>query len=152
MLKEKEEITTHHLETINWVYALRTLTEEQWRQPLQKGKWSTSEIIGHLICWDQFVLGKRIPYFFTNESMPSSPVAEIVNDEAAAKSRQSEQIAIITEFFETRRQLLDALYEIDDDLWVQDILIGTKRLTMYEYFLGLVKHDIHHFEQIRSIL
>lgn len=148
MRKEKEEIVAHHIKAIEWVNSLRKLEKEQWRKPIQEGKWSTSEIIGHLIPWDEFVLQKRIPYFFTGETMPDSPNAEIINYEAAVKSRQSEQDTIITEFIETRKQLLEALYEIDDDLWLQEISIGTRNLTLYQYFLGLVQHDRHHFEQI----
>lgn len=137
------------MEAIKFVDSLRTLTEDQWRRPIQKGRWSTSEIIGHFIPWDQFVLQKRIPYFFTNEELSGSPDAEEINQEAAAKSRYSEQGAIITEFVETRQQLLNTLRNIDDDLWIQEISIGTKKVTLYEYFYGLVQHDRHHFEHIR---
>ncbi|GEM_PF-2957185 len=64
MLRDKKSIIKHYEQSLIWVKDLRNLSEEQWRKPIESGKWSVAEMIGHLTPWDTFVLEHRIPYLF----------------------------------------------------------------------------------------
>lgn len=152
LYKNKRGILLHYEESIDWVNSLKNLTEEKWRLQIDEGKWTIAEIIGHLIPWDELVLNQRIPYLIKAESLPTSPNAETVNQQAAQASRSRSKDETIHSFIDTRKRLIKALYDLTDELWTRDLLIGRNNLSLIHYFAGLVKHDLHHFKQIQRVL
>ncbi len=152
MLRDKKSIIKHYEHSLHWVKNLRNLTEEQWRMPIESGKWSVAEVIGHLTPWDKFVLEQRKPYLFTNTSLPKGPDVTNMNTRAAEKSREQQLEKTIIEFVLTRRQLLQTIQQFTDEQWQQSFNIGQSNITMADYFGGLIDHDLHHFSQIQSVL
>lgn len=152
-MEPKEKIIFHHINAIEWVQSLEDLSDQEWRTPISKNKWSVAEIIGHFYPWDDFVLNERIPYLFTeHELSPFGQDAKEVNHRAAIESRNTTKEQIINRFILSRSQIINALKNIEDELWLKEISIRTKKLTIYEYLKGLVKHDEHHFAQIKEFL
>lgn len=149
MTHQKEIIYHHMSETIKWAKSLQRLPEKQWRKPIAPNKWSPAEIIGHFVPWDEFILINRLPFLFTEKPLPSSPTQQKVNDEAAFESRKNSQAVTIKKFIQSRQKLLQAIKDLDNDLWTKELSIGKSTLTLYEYFSGLAKHDLHHFRQIQ---
>lgn len=152
MRKFKEEIIQHQLDSIEFVKSLNTLSEKEWRTQIEDGKWTVAEIIGHFKPWDEFVLHKRLPYFFSEHEFPKSPESEKINAESANNSRAEKQQVTIDKFISTRKELYKAIIEIPNDCWTEKISIGKTTLSMYEYFRGLAQHDHHHFDQIKNII
>ncbi|MFA1822741.1 DinB family protein [Virgibacillus oceani] len=148
----KTEIVQHHTKAIAFVRSLDTIREDQWRTEIGKGKWTVAEVIGHLIPWDEFVLHKRIPYLFTDGKLPKGPDANTINAKSALKAREQDKKVMIDEFILVRSALLSAIDEIPNSRWEEALVIGETRLNLFEYFNGLVKHDIHHFEQVKGVL
>jgi len=128
------------------------LSEKQWRTPIDEDKWTIAEVIGHLIPWDEFVLYQRIPYLFTEISLPKSPDTEEINTEAAKDSQIQSKEQIINKFIVSRRSLINAINNLADELWLEDFIIGNSTLTLFNYFSGLIEHDEHHFAQIQKAL
>jgi len=145
-------IIKHYEKSLHEVKALRNLSEEQWRMPIEDGKWSVAEVIGHLTPWDKFVLEHRIPYLFTNTYLPKGPDIEHMNAMAAKKSREKHLEETITEFVLVRSQLLQAIQQLTDEQWQQPLNIGQSKLTIADYFVGLIDHDLHHFSQIQNVV
>ncbi|WP_342531164.1 DinB family protein [Lysinibacillus sp. FSL R5-0849] len=152
MLRDKKSIIKHYEQSLIWVKELRNLSEDQWRMPIEFGKWSVSEVIGHLTPWDTFVLEHRIPYLFINTSLPKGPDIAHMNTKAAEKSREQHLEKTITEFVLARRQLLQTIQQFTDEQWQQSFSIGQSNITIEDYFGGLIDHDLHHFSQIQNVL
>ena len=149
---EKQTILSHYEQSILWVKGLGELSEEQWRTPIKEGKWSVAEIIGHLIPWDAFILHDRIPYLFKDVDLPKGPDAQAVNDQAASESRERTKEETIEQFAGTRQALLSAINGMNDELWTTELVIGQSVLSLAAYFQGMIEHDNHHFEQIKTVM
>ncbi|MFY0518914.1 DinB family protein [Lysinibacillus sp. UGB7] len=152
MNQDKKQILAHYESSRMWVESLASVTEEQWRTPIAVGKWSIAEVIGHLIPWDEFVVSKRIPFLFMEDSLPKAPNVKEMNANAAHSSRLQSKEETMAKFLNCRRQLVNALHHLTDEQWQQSFHIGESELTLYRYFLGLVEHDLHHFLQIEKVL
>lgn len=48
MDKNKEELLIHFEHSIDFVKKLVDTSEEHWRTPIAKDKWTVAEVIGHL--------------------------------------------------------------------------------------------------------
>ncbi|AHN23634.1 DinB family protein [Lysinibacillus sphaericus] len=152
MQQEKKQILMHYEKSILWLEHLLDVTEQQWRMPIQQGKWTVAEVIGHLIPWDQFVLNERLPFLFSRNQLPKGPNVEQMNAQAASSSRLQSKAQIVQTLLKCRRLLLQALHDLPDQQWQQSFKIGCSELTLYSYFAGLVEHDQHHFLQVQSVL
>lgn len=152
MNKLNEEIIQHQLYSIEFVQSLNLLSEKEWRTPIGEGKWTVAEIIGHFVPWDEFVLHKRLPYLFSNDELPKSPISKEINAKSASISREQTKQTTIDHFISTRKVLLKTIDEIVINHWEEPFTIGKTTLSLYEYFQGLAQHDLHHFEQIKNTL
>ncbi|WP_050616538.1 DinB family protein [Bacillus testis] len=152
MYKDKLDIINHYEASIDWVKRLRELPEERWRTQVDQDKWTIAEIIGHFIPWDEFVIRQRIPYLFKDAQLPASPDAELVNQQAAEESRNRSKDETIDLFIVNRESLVRSLYDLPDELWTQDLFKRKKKISLIDYFSGLVAHDYHHFRQIQRVL
>lgn len=152
MCHDKHQIISHYERSIVFVESLAGITEEQWRTPIEPGKWTVAEVIGHLTPWDEFVFNQRLPFLFIEGSLPKGPDVGEMNASAARNSRARSKDETIANFIHKRHQLIDALYEIVDEQWQQPFTIVASALTLYSYFTSLVDHDLHHFSQIQTVL
>ncbi len=148
----KTKIIGHHTKSIEFVRALNNISEDQWRTKVGEDKWTVAEVIGHLIPWDEFVLRNRIPYLFTDDNLPKGPEAGTTNEKSATKAREREKKVTIESFISVRTELTKAIDEIPSACWEKELAIGQNRLSLYKYFEGLAKHDVHHFEQVKSVI
>ncbi|MEK4172700.1 MULTISPECIES: hypothetical protein [Lysinibacillus] len=39
-----------------------------------------------------------------------------------------------------------------DEQWQQSFTIGQSELTIVDYFVGLINHDVHHFSQLQKAI
>ncbi|MUK87992.1 DinB family protein [Ornithinibacillus sp. L9] len=152
MNNNKQKIINHYEESLRWVKSLGNVTEEQWRRQIGKGKWTVAEVIGHLIPWDEFVLNKRIRFFFKQTDLPKGPQVHEVNNRAAIESQKRSKEETIEYFVRMRKQLIEEIQQVADELWLEELIIGTTTLTLFDYFSGLVQHDEHHFQQIKAVV
>lgn len=152
LLIEKSKILKHHQNFINFVEYLGNLDEQILRKPIDQGKWSVIEIVAHFYPWDEFVLHHRLPYLFKNEPLPKSPNAKDLNSESALSARIKNIENTLTKCLCIRNKLYRQLSQIPEDKWLVELQISQSSLTLYEYLKGLMEHDIHHLEQIKSAL
>ncbi|SOC18071.1 DinB family protein [Ureibacillus xyleni] len=152
MLKNKENLLIYFENSIDRVKRLTAITEEQWRTPIAEGKWSIAEIVGHLIPWDRYITEQRLPFLLRDKDLPNSPDVNQLNQQAATLSRMKTKGEIIEEFIANRRKLIIAINNIPVEIWEKEFMIGSSTLTLYNYLLGIIEHDEHHFEQIQSAL
>lgn len=152
MHKNKEEILIHFEYSIDFVKRLLEVSEENWRTPISKGKWTVAEIVGHLTPWDEFLLNDRLPYLFDGTPLPKGPDEGELNRKAAEISRNYSKEETISNFINVRRSLIITINNLDDELWDRELKIGDTTLKLKEYLNGFKDHDLHHFEQINKVV
>lgn len=150
MLKGKSEIVAHHQNFITFIHSLKSIDENLLRKPIEEGKWSIIEIVGHFYPWDKFVLQQRIPYLFLEEYLPKAPSIDELNDQSSLYARTEAVENTLEKCIHVRQELLSQLKQIPEDDWLIPIQINQSTLTFYEYLKGLMEHDLHHINQIES--
>lgn len=151
-IKKKEKILNHYKQSVEFVEKLKVLTDSIWFQPISENKWSTCEIIGHLIYWDRFMIEKRLPYLTLENQQLEIPNVQEMNRQAAIESKRKMKDIVVKEFVDERYKLIALLSKLSQEEFSQSIVIGKSHLIMSEYFEGLIEHDLHHFQQIKDFL
>jgi len=152
LLNERIEILNHQRSFINFAQSLANFNESQLREPIDAGKWSVIEIIGHFYAWDEFILHNRLPYFLTENTLPPGPEADDLNKQSALLARQASVQNTIRKCIRIRTELVEKLESLPPENWVVEFKINNSMLTIYQYFKGLMEHDIHHLNQIKQAL
>ncbi len=152
LLNEKSKILEHHQSFIIFIKNLSNLGEQLLRKPIDEGKWSVIEIIGHFYAWDEFVLQYRIPYLFKSEHLPKGPNTKDLNTQSALLARTEEIEITLKKCILIRNELFSQISQISDDNWLIELQINQSKLTLYEYLKGLIEHDLHHIKQIKYAL
>ncbi|MCA0926594.1 DinB family protein [Bacillus altitudinis] len=148
----KDTVIKHYEHTLEWVQSLTEVTEEEWRSAIADGKWSIAEIIAHFVPWDEFILHDRLKEFWNNKALPQAPDVHEMNRQSAERARKEERSETIGRFIAVRTELLQEMKKIEPSRWNASFLIGQTELTLSSYFEGLIKHDLHHMEQIKKVL
>lgn len=148
----KDTVIKHYEHTLEWVQSLTKVTEEEWRSAIADGKWSIAEIIAHFVPWDEFILDDRLKEFWNEQALPQAPDAHEMNQQSAERARKEERSETIGRFIAVRTELLQEMKKIEPSRWNASFLIGQTELTLSSYFEGLIKHDLHHMEQIKKVL
>lgn len=138
-------------ETIDAIKKLKDVQESKLNEPISKGKWSIREIVGHLYYWDKYNLEKMVPIMANGVNLPQFPNHDQHNKEAILYLRDKTVESIIDAFIETRKELIDSISEIEED--VRFTIGKGKRQFSGESFIKIfLKHDIHHLQQINGKL
>ncbi|WP_249670410.1 DinB family protein [Bacillus sp. FSL M7-0307] len=148
----KDTVIKHYEHTLEWVQSLTKVTEEEWRSAIAEGKWSIAEIIAHFVPLDEFILHDRLKEFWNEQALPQAPDAHEMNQQSAERARKEERSETIGRFIAVRTELLQEMKKIEPSRWNASFLIGQTELTLSSYFEGLIKHDLHHMEQIKKVL
>lgn len=152
MLNEKSKILEHQQNFIIFMKNLSNIDEQLLRKPIEEGKWSSIEIIGHFNAWDEFILQYRIPHLFKSEHLPKGPNIKDFNSRFALLARTENIEITLKKCIHIRNELLNQISQIPDDRWLIELQINQSKLTLYEYLKGLMKHDVHHLKQIKYAL
>jgi hypothetical protein len=148
---EKQRIIEEKTKIIDWVLTLQEVPEPFWVLPFKVGSWGPAEVIAHFSFWDKFVIDNRLKPVLLNEEPPSVPVdVQQLNNDAAAYAKKTTRIEVIQDFKENRLLLVSMLKALPDQIFSQPI--GGKDITWGQYFIGLIKHDEKHRQQIEEHL
>ena len=148
----KDTVIKHYQHSIEWVQSLTELTDKEWRSAIAEGKWSIAEIIAHFVLWDEFILHDRLKEFWNNKALPQALDVHEMNQQSAERARKEERSETIGRFIAVRTKLLQKMKKIEAPRWTTPFLIGQTELTLSSYFQGLIKHDLHHMEQVKQVL
>ncbi|MFJ9461804.1 DinB family protein [Viridibacillus arvi] len=151
-IESKQLILKHYKKSIQYIESFKRLSDDCWLTPIEESKWSVCEIIGHLVPWDNFILENRLPYLINLKQELESPNVKEMNHIAALESRNITKDEGIKKFRLIRIKLVNEITKIPASQFNREINIGTSRLTITEYFKGLIEHDLHHFQQIDEFL
>ncbi|RPJ94399.1 DinB family protein [Rummeliibacillus sp. TYF005] len=144
----------------SWLNTLEDMEETLWSKPIAKGKWSVSEIIAHIINWDNHLISEVIPAVQSGKGM-EFPDFNTHNKTASnyAKSGISKS-KLLEEAKNTRKRLVKELNELPNELLNKSITsngvthcphTGTPYSLIY-IVKEFIDHDHHHKGQIIQFL
>jgi uncharacterized damage-inducible protein DinB len=129
---------------------LKAFDEQQLHEPIQDGKWSVKELMGHLLYWDKFILERHVPNMVEGARLVAFPDHDLHNKEAIEYIRNYITAeSLIDDFIQLRKQLIKALSEIENTV-AFTIGTGKRQFTVEKYVKIFVDHDIHHLKQIHG--
>ncbi|MFD1735601.1 DinB family protein [Bacillus salitolerans] len=153
MIDSHEQVMKEQASFVNWVKSLSKMSNEQWFMPYSEGKWSSSEIISHLLSWDQFLISLNIMKIQEGDVLPSFPPIQEVNEKAAHYAREIvSKDELIHQFVETRKRYMNQLSTIGEEDYSRSFKIGTFEFTILSLIEDFQGHDHHHQKQIQLVL
>lgn len=143
-----------------WLNTLEALDERLWTKPIAEGKWAVSEIIAHIMNWDNYLIAEVIPSVLSGKGI-AFPEFDPFNKKASdyAKSGIS-KTELLKEAKETREQLVKELSELPNEILNKHITsngathcphTGTPYSLIYT-ICEFIDHDYHHQNQIIKFL
>ncbi|MCG7410056.1 DinB family protein [Paenibacillus sp. ACRRX] len=147
----KQEKISIMKELISFVESLKPLDETTWSTPLQEGKWSPCEIIGHIALWDRFFYEGAVLRIAQHEPLTLKKVDfEQFNREASEYSKTVSKDALLELTIQNRADIIAALHRIPDEEY--PIEHGSGKLSVDSYIDDFKYHDHHHMDQIKRFL
>jgi hypothetical protein len=99
------------------------------------------------------MIENRITYILKDESLPTNTVdVKSINKGAISYARTGiSKEELINMFISVRKELVSLIDAIPAEKFNQPFP-GKETMTLYEYFVGMINHDLKHKEQIDSFL
>lgn len=159
-MSEEKNIISNFSHYSSWLSTLEEIDETLWSKPIAEGKWPVSEIISHIMNWDNHLLKEVLPSV-QNEKGMEFPDFDIYNKKASdyAKSGIS-QSKLLKEAKGIRERLVTELNEfptekLNNSLPANGVTHCPHTGTPYS-LIYIVKeftdHDNHHKGQIIQFL
>ncbi|GLX66587.1 DinB family protein [Paenibacillus glycanilyticus] len=139
-------------EMIEEFLALKKYPEDVLTDPIATGKWSIREIVGHLFYWDKFSLEKMVPLMIHEATLPPFPNHDLHNEEGISYINRYDSVNdIIDEFAKTRKQLVEELRKLNNDIRF-NIGHESNTYSCERYVDVFLHHDNDHLNQIKEKL
>lgn len=147
----KESIMKEKISLIEWSLTLKNISNDLWFKPFREGSWGTADVISHFISWDKFMIENRISFLLRDEGFPKIDInAKLINKEASEYARSGiSKVDLISEFIYVRKDLVAQLGKVQPEKFDQPCP-GKEHITLSEYFVGMIDHDLKHKEQIET--
>lgn len=159
-MSEESYIISNFKQYSSWLSTLEDIDKELWSKPINKGKWSVSEIIAHLMNWDKHLLSEVLPSV-RNEKGMDFPDFDSYNKKASDYAKSGiPQLKIIEEARNTRELLIKELNEMSVETLNKHLTAngathcphtGTPYSLIY-IIKEFTDHDNHHKRQITEFL
>ncbi|SEN31154.1 DinB family protein [Paenibacillus sp. OV219] len=139
---------------ISFAASLRGLSNGEWTSPLEPGKWSTQQVIAHIMLWDRHFLREAItpiaagtPLTFKHSNFDQ------FNENAATYAKSISHEELITACIEVRSELVGKLKSLNETHHNEVYRDGDGNpFTVLAYLEDFVDHDTHHKEQIERFI
>lgn len=143
-----------------WLNSLAEMDEESWQEPIAKEKWSVSEIIAHLLKWDEYLLTEVIPAVRDAKGIEFpefGPFNKVASDYAKAGISKTE---LLEETKNARDRLVKELSEMPTDILTKPLPVNGvthcphtgQPYSLLYVIKEFTDHDHHHQRQILQFL
>lgn len=159
MISLGNETIHRYKEFIEWTDTLRDLDDGIWLTPIAEGKATVVEIISHLQNWDNYLINMIIPSIKDGKGMVF-PDFNSFNQKAYEYARSGiSKNNLLDEFKQTRLELIDILLT-EPNVAAKHVTAngvencphtGTPYSLLY-IIHEFIEHDIHHKNQILSVI
>ncbi|MFA1820211.1 DinB family protein [Virgibacillus oceani] len=135
--------------TIGEISKLKNVENDRLLDPIQEGKWSIREIVGHLYYWDKHNLESMVAKMTDGANLPPFPDHDQQNEEAIAYLNGESVNAIINSFIAMRKELIESISKVEDNTRFT-IGKGKRKFSAESFIKIFVKHDVYHLQQINK--
>lgn len=125
-----------------WNKVLEYVSDEDFREKAQFGKWSLSELVAHLIGWE----GQLASRLVSADSWPEDDT-ETLNQGFAAHATGMERGDLIELWNDTQATLIDVLQTLPDTFLQQTAAVGKINTVIAEYSYA---HQHDHLKKVRQ--
>ncbi|MBM7631916.1 DinB family protein [Geomicrobium sediminis] len=127
------------------------LPEQRLETPIQQGKWSIKQTVGHMFYWDHYILNEIIPNIAHGATIQAFPNHDLFNEKATEKSNRYAAKEMLQTFLKQRRQLLAAYEKYPKTI---EFTIEQERGTLTANALRTLfeEHDVHHIKEMNSFI
>ena len=159
-LNRKNDIINQFHQLPSWMNSIKGMDEQLWGSPLSDGKWSTSEVLAHILNWDQYLLAEILPSVRNRKEM-NFPDFDPFNQLASAYAKSGiSSEALLNEAIAVREQLINQLIEMPDELLTYPLPVNgvshcphTGRPYSLIFIIeDFIEHDNHHKQEIVRFL
>ncbi|MCZ0702799.1 hypothetical protein J2T56_003086 [Natronobacillus azotifigens] len=147
---------------IPWLENLNDVEETLFFKPVKEGKWSTAEIIAHIMFWDKYIMQEVIPQMHEGAEVLTEEDFQVINEQAAnyVKSSNKNKNQLIDECIVARGELMSFLKNKSEEDFFSRFTLNGETVdqytgyphTLFNYIACFVWHDNHHKEQVEKFL
>lgn len=153
-MPNKQQLLEEFSALISFVESLRELDEQLWVTPIQEGKWTTRDIVAHIMRWDQYFLEEGIKKIASQQPVTIQHLDfNAFNQNAVefAKEKSKQEIINLTIFY--RSEILRQIASLSGEEFTKEHLDGDgHKFSAYQYLLDFIPHDVHHIDQIKAFI
>ncbi|HEK9100505.1 DinB family protein [Bacillus pfraonensis] len=152
-MRTKDEILVQYASIDNILQSLLNLNDQIWFIPIQLDKWSTSEIVAHILFWDRFIL-ERLLLLQSQKCLTKANINVDAFNRKSANYAKSGVVKdeLIQQFKEARFNLIHFLEAFSEEDFSKIYMIQDKNQSLQDYMNAMVDHDNFHFNQITTFL
>lgn len=153
MLRTRKEILIEYGSINKFLKPLHNQNINILESPIEAGKWSTFEILSHILFWDRFII-ERLSIIKSNLQLSNANInVDEFNKNAVnyVKSGISYE-DLLLEIIVTRTKLVNLLKTFSDVDFQKQFIIQDREDTIQSYMNAMVEHDQHHFNQIFTFI
>lgn len=152
ILQSKKQLIIEFSALISYVQSLRQMDDEKWTIPIEEGKWSTRDVIAHIMLWDKYFFEEAIGKVTNNETVTVQHLdfnEFNKNAVAIAKSKGKQEIIDMTLHY--RSEILSHLDRISEEDFPKEHIDGDGNMfSVYNYLMGFIPHDTQHIDQLKG--
>lgn len=139
---------------IPFLHSLRAVSEDSWTAPFQPGKWSTRDVIAHILLWDQYFEAEAIARIASGDPLTLKHIEfNAFNQNAVTYARNHNQNVLIDQAIAVREQIIYQLEHLSDEARLNTYIDSDGHpFTIQNYLDDFVEHDNHHRIEIERLL
>lgn len=153
MLSITEQIDTFK-SFIPFLHSLRAVSGDIWTEPFQLGKWSTRDVIAHILLWDQYFEREAIAKLAAGDQLTLKHIEfSTFNQNAITYARAHNQDILIDQAIAIREQIICHIEQLSVNAQSHTYIDGDGHpFTIKNYLEDFIEHDNHHRTEIEYFL
>ncbi|QKS46018.1 DinB family protein [Paenibacillus cellulosilyticus] len=139
---------------LTFVDSLRQLDDAGWTAPLAAGKWSTRDVVAHIMLWDKYFLEEAIAPIAAHHPLTLKHLDfDAFNRNAVEYAKTKDKTALIELTIRYRGEILERLRTLSDEEWVEVHQDGDGHPFAVDHYVpDFIAHDGHHIKQLQAFL
>ncbi|MDN4071327.1 DinB family protein [Paenibacillus vini] len=153
MSNEVKELLITFEEWIQFVQSLQDQSEEFWHSSIEAGKWTTKDIVCHIMLWDKFFYEEAIHKIASGKSITLKHTDyDEFNNKAVVYAKTITISELVGETVSYRDKIGSAIRVMPEEIINQNFKDGDGNdFNVTQYLKDFIWHDQHHMNQITSL-
>ncbi|MDL4842351.1 DinB family protein [Aquibacillus rhizosphaerae] len=151
-MQNKDQLINKFSGLIPFVQSLQLLDDKIWNSPIEEGKWTTGDVIAHIMLWDKYFLEEAIQKITNHQPLTSKHLDfDEFNKKAIDYAKENSKQEVIDRTVYYRNEVINEINSIPVEDFTKEYLDGDGNIfSVYDYLLGFISHDLHHINQLKD--